>query len=209
MTGLPGQEFDVLIVCTGNVCRSPAIEALLRAELGSGGVVVQSAGTRALVGEPIQPSMRRLLQGTGINGEGFAARLLTEAMVAQSDLILTATREHRAEVVEETPAALRRTFSVREFARLASRVEPGRLDGGAAADGSAAERLSALVPLAAAHRSQVSADLDDIVDPYGRSDAVYLESFSQICEAIGTIVQVVLGHRGRNRWEPGLGSGNA
>lgn len=196
------EAFTLLVVCTGNVCRSPAIEALLRTEIGPGGVAVQSAGTRALVGEPIQPSMERLLRGVGVSAEKFAARLLNESMVAQANLILTATREHRALVVEESPAALRRTFSVREFARLASRVEVERIESAGGFDATAAERLAALVPLAAAHRSQVSADLDDIVDPYKRNDAVYLESFSQICEAVGTIVRAVKGHQLQKRWEP-------
>lgn len=39
------EDYNLLIVCTGNVCRSPAIEAFLRAELGSG-VAVQSAQVR-------------------------------------------------------------------------------------------------------------------------------------------------------------------
>lgn len=102
--------------------------------------------------------MERLLQDSGVSGEGFAARLLTESMISGADLVLTATREHRAAVVEESPAALRRTFSVREFARLAGQVDPVRIDEVAGADGRAAQRLAALVPLAAAHRWQVSAD---------------------------------------------------
>lgn len=186
------EDYNLLIVCTGNVCRSPAIEAFLRAELGSG-VAVQSAGTRALVGEPIHPPMERLLRASGLRGDGFAARLLTESMISWADLILTATREHRSAVVEESPAALRRTFSVREFARLAAQVEPARIEEVAGAEAQAGQRLAALVPLAAEHRSRVSADLDDIVDPYRRSDEVYLESFSQIREAVQTIVRVVRG----------------
>lgn len=120
-----------------------------------------------------------------VKGYGSIARLLKGSMVAQADLILTATREHRAAVVEDSPAALRRTFSVRVFARLAAQVDRARLGEAAGVDASAGERLAALVPLEAGYRSQVSADLDDVVDPYLRNEGVYLESLSQICEAVG------------------------
>lgn len=189
-----GDDFTLLIVCTGNVCRSPAIERLFRSAFAEGsGITVHSAGTGALVGEPIQGPMVQLLEEVGVSADGFAARAITEPMVAGADLVLTATRAHRADVVEHVPAAVRRTFTVREFARLASAVDPDELTAAAGPDARPAERLAALVPLAARERVQVPAELDDIVDPYRRSDAVYRESFSQLIEAVRTIAQVVLG----------------
>src|SRR5690606_39643071 len=89
--------------------------------------------------------------------------------------------------------AVRRSSVVREFARLASAMDPDDLNAAAGPDGRPAERLAALVPLAARERVQVPAELDDIVDPYRRSDAVYRESFDQLIEAVRTIAQVVLG----------------
>src|SRR5690606_41368685 len=58
-----GDDFTLLIVCTGNVCRSPAIERLFRSAFAEGsGITVHSAGTGALVGEPIQGPMVQLLE---------------------------------------------------------------------------------------------------------------------------------------------------
>src|SRR5690606_1387946 len=144
-----GDDFTLLIVCTGNICRSPAIGRLFRSAFVAGsGVTVHSAGTGALVGEPIQPPMVKLLEQYGVSAEGFAARAVSEPLVAGADLVLTATRQHRADVVEQVPAAVRRTFTVREFARLASAVDPEELDAAAGSGARAAERLAALVPLA-------------------------------------------------------------
>lgn len=191
-----GEDFTLLVVCTGNVCRSPAIERLLRSAFVPGsGITVHSAGTGALVGEPVQPGMVRLLQRHGVTADGFAARALTEPMVTGADLVLTATRAHRADVVERVPAAVRRTFTVRELARLAAAVDPADLDAAAGPGARPAERLAALVPLASRQRAQVPAELDDVVDPYRRSEEVYEESFGQLLQAVRTIAQTVLGVR--------------
>lgn len=193
MTYRSGDDFTVLVVCTGNVCRSPAIERLFRSAFGAAGITVHSAGTGALVGEPIQPPMVGLLEERGVDGGTFAARHVTEDHISSADIILAATREHRAAVVEQVPSAIRRTFTVREFARLADQVDPVRLNIAAGPGGPPAKRFAALVPLAAAERVQVDPELDDIVDPYRRSDAVYQESFGQILEAVRAIVRVVIG----------------
>ena len=59
----PGSEeaFSILTVCTGNICRSPAVERLLTRKLGPT-VSVSSAGTHALVGHPIAEPMASLLR---------------------------------------------------------------------------------------------------------------------------------------------------
>ena len=182
-------SFSVLTVCTGNICRSPAVERLLAAGLGPG-VTVASAGTRAVVGEPVSAPMVPLLVGAGGSADGFVARQVTEAMVRSADLVLPLTRAHRSAVVELAPAAVRRTFTLRELARLAQEVGTGALPAG-----TPAERLAALVPLAAARRGQrvVAASEDDVEDPYGRGDAVYATSFAQLREAVDALVGVVRG----------------
>ena len=123
--------FAVLTVCTGNICRSPAAERLLAARLGAGsGVAVSSAGVGAVVGAPIPPPMAALLSGAGVSPDGFAARQLTAAMLRDSDLVLVLTRGHRARVVDVYPGAVRRTFTLRELARLAAAVGPDALPDG-------------------------------------------------------------------------------
>ncbi|MFC4553866.1 low molecular weight phosphatase family protein [Georgenia faecalis] len=193
MTYRGGDAFAVLAVCTGNVCRSPAVERLLRRALGAkSGVQVASAGTGALVGEPIQPPMAALLEGLDVETEQFAARRLTPDLVRESDLVLTLTRAHRGDVVDLFPGAVRRTFTLRELARLTEHVPREELDAAAGPDATPAERLSALIPLAAARRAPVPEEHDDVVDPYRRDASVYQRSFDQMLPAVRTIARAAL-----------------
>ena len=193
--------FSVLAVCTGNICRSPAVEHLLRSALGEDASVrVASAGTHALVGHPVAGPMAALLHSRGIDTSGFSARQLAVPMLADADLVLALTRQHRSAIVTEQPRALRRTFTLREFARLvASGAAPVPEAGGAASSGTgsaasieagtAAERLARLVDQAGARRGSHGHEpiLDDVVDPWRRSEAVYAESLRQITEALDSI----------------------
>jgi protein-tyrosine phosphatase len=178
------EVFSILAVCTGNVCRSPAVERLLANKLGPT-VTVRSAGTHALVGHPISEPMAALLQDSGVESGSFEARRLSEQMLKEADLILSMTLAQRGLVVELWPAAVRRTFTLREFARLLSRIHSSVLPTAAPAD-----RLRAAIPLAVAERGRErrSADEDDITDPFRLSNAVYADSFAQITSAVDSIV---------------------
>lgn len=175
--------FGVLAVCTGNVCRSPAVELLLRGVLDSS-VTVGSAGTEALVGHPVARPMADLLAADGFPPGGFAARRLTPALVEEADLVLTLTRAHRTRVLELVPAAVRRTLTLTELGLLSSTVARGAATG---ADDAA--RLAALVPLALGERPRhVGTRADDVVDPWGRSEAVYQHSYEQMIGALTTVL---------------------
>ncbi len=108
----------VLVVCTGNVCRSPYLERRLRQELAGTGIRVESAGTHAMVGRDMDPGTRALLAALGADTGGFAARDLTPELMAGADLVVTAAREHRAGATRLHPAALRRTITLRDLADL-------------------------------------------------------------------------------------------
>ena len=110
----------ILLVCTGNICRSPLAEQLLRARLEELGVQpdVHSAGTRALVASPMTAEAAELSLTYGARSTAHAAQQLTEQIVGAADLILTATRDHRREVVTLLPKATRYTFTLNQFARL-------------------------------------------------------------------------------------------
>lgn len=196
---IPTRPFTVLMVCTGNICRSPAAERLLAAELGAdtsatahprSALVVGSAGVGAVVGAPMPAPMASLVRAAGASPDDFAARQLTEQMLRNADLVLALTRSHRSKIVALHPGAVRRTFTLRELARLAETVDPAALPGG-----STAERLAALLPLAAAQRRWRSADpaQDDVVDPYGGNDALYRRAFDELRPAVVTIARVVRG----------------
>lgn len=166
-------SFRVLVVCTGNICRSPMAEHLLRAGLaarGVAGVEVSSAGTHGLVGEPVQVHAAAALAERGIDHSAFCARRLVADLVAGADLVLGASREHRAAAVTLVPRAAARTFTIRELDRLLAGVDPTALPT------EPAERARALVVAAARQRGLAHPERpedDDIGDPYGGPAAGY------------------------------------
>lgn len=180
----------VLVVCTGNICRSPAVERLLVHALGpESGVGVGSAGVRAVVGAPMSAPMVELVEAAGASAAGFTARQVTAPLVESADLVLAMTRSHRAALVELVPGAVRRTFTLRELARLLADVDPAALP-----SGPVPERLAALGPLAAAQRArQADAREDDVVDPYGGGSRLYALAFRQLEPAVQTIAGHLLG----------------
>jgi protein-tyrosine phosphatase len=173
----------VLVVCTGNICRSPAAEAWLAAGLAGSDVRVASAGLHACTGEPIAAQMARLLD---VAPPRTPARQLGAATVARAGLVLTMTRDQRRSVVTLVPAAVRRTFTLREFADLAgaARAEgvlpPGATPGRAlAAVVTAAPRLRPLRPAGAP---------DDVEDPHGRDDEVFARVAAEIRASVGRVL---------------------
>ncbi len=88
-------------------------------------VVVSSAGLRAVVGHGIDTSSATALSQLGIDPSQHRARQFEPWMAAYADLILTANREHRDEVLTEVPITFKRAFTMKEFPRLASRVPAG------------------------------------------------------------------------------------
>ena len=92
----------VLLVCTGNICRSPLAEALLVRTLKERGIEVgvTSAGTGAWDGAPASEGAYLVGLERGLDLSGHRARLLTRELVEQADLILTMARHHRARVDE-------------------------------------------------------------------------------------------------------------
>jgi protein-tyrosine phosphatase len=128
------------------------------------GFVVESAGTWGHGGSPMESYARSTLKSYGLDGEDFRARELVAEHVAGADLVLGATREHRAAAVVLHPRAASRTFTLREFARLVGAVDPAQVD----AD-DPVERARQLVRAAAGRRGLVppsSPRDDDLADPY-------------------------------------------
>jgi low molecular weight protein-tyrosine phosphatase len=159
------EPYDVLVVCVGNLCRSPLAERLLVSRLASTEVRVASAGLHAVVGAPMDASAAAELTRLGGDPSEFEARQLTARMATDADLVLTATRAIRGQVVATAPATLKRTFTLLELAAL---VEAPPWGG---PDGDAAETISR----AADWRASVSGlgDALDVPDPIGRSVQVH------------------------------------
>jgi protein-tyrosine phosphatase len=169
------EPFRVLFVCIGNVCRSPVGERLLAARLPAERFDVSSAGVGAMVGYAMSKYAAEELRAYGGDPTGFAARQLTPDMVEAADVVLTATRGLRSQVLAEMPAALRRTFTIVEFAALVEQAE-----------GSTPEQL---VKWAGVHRS-LAANVDqDIPDPYRRGPEAHARAARVIDAAVQQIAK--------------------
>ncbi len=98
----------VLFVCSGNTCRSPLAEAILRrmaAEAGRPDIDVSSAGTQAWDGSPASDGSLLVGLERGLEVSSHRSRHLTPAIVAESDLILVMAPSHLAHIREMAPSA--------------------------------------------------------------------------------------------------------
>ncbi|GGI10477.1 phosphotyrosine protein phosphatase [Isoptericola cucumis] len=97
---MTAEPYRVMTVCTGNICRSPMAEVVLRDRLEAAGlgdrVVVDSTGVSDEEhGNPVDPRARRVLAAHGYpTGEGHRARQVTPEDLADHDLVLPMTAQH-------------------------------------------------------------------------------------------------------------------
>ena len=197
-------------------------ERLLQAGLDQvvpGGFQVASAGTRALVGEPMQPMSADIVRTFGGNPEGFAARQLTPKILRGVDLVLTMTSGHRGEVLQLDASLLKRTFTIREFARMLDVLDQRAPSGDSQRAPAAGSQPAAVVPSVGAGTGASDVDAllaanaavwrslparaagvrhlslpsdasdNDIVDPYRRAAEVYREMEDQLAPAIISILR--------------------
>lgn len=163
---------------------------MLRYVLSGVDVQVESAGTRALVGSPSPEQTQRIGRDHGAADiVDHRARQLTKELIEQADLVFAMSKEHRAAVAEMLPRSVRRTFTIREFARLASHVQAQEVEELLRLP--VRERLRATVETVAQLRGTVNrpedGSEDDVVDPYLQSDAVYEESTRQLMPAVNSV----------------------
>jgi protein-tyrosine phosphatase len=179
----------LLFVCTGNMCRSPLMERILREGLRARGITdidVISAGTHAYDGDPMHRHADVVLTQRGIVASDFAGRYLTEKVLADVDIVVGASREHRSAAVRLRPALLNRAFTLRELARICATLDEAELPAGPPS-----ERLTALVRLAAARRTMTlpanPAD-DDLIDPLNGP----VEDFATCAVAVDDLLRPLL-----------------
>ncbi|UKA62118.1 low molecular weight phosphatase family protein [Arthrobacter sp. FW306-04-A] len=187
------QPVRILTVCTGNICRSPVAERLLQAGLDQvfpGGFEVRSAGTRAMVGSPIQPLSSDIIRTYGGSPDNFAARQLTSKILRASDLVLTMASHHRGEVLQLDASLLKRTFTIREFARMVNALEER---GDASPSGSDyTQQWRDLPARASSVRHLVlaaEASENDVADPYKQGADAYLRMEDELAPAILRILR--------------------
>lgn len=188
--------FTILTVCTGNICRSPLAESLLRMVLVGLPARVHSAGTAALVGEPMSEQNRVIAVELGVtDAEAHRARQLTVEHVRDADLVLALSREHRRSVVELLPRMSRKVFTLREFARLSEACDLSELATGP--DVGIETRMRQAVDLVAQLRGSIPPPTDpledDVVDPYRQSDEVYAHSAQQLVPGVNATARLLWG----------------
>src|SRR6266404_4212209 len=106
----------ILFVCTGNVCRSPMAEGILRHALhGRGDYRIMSAGLGAMEGQPPSPYAVQAVRELGIDISGQRSRMITPDLVQQADYIFGMTHSHIDTVMLLYPHAAEKTFMLREF----------------------------------------------------------------------------------------------
>ncbi len=184
-------DAELLIVCTGNVCRSPYLERRLRHELAAGWPAlaerpdgVGSAGTRALVGRDMDPYSRELLAARQGDPGPFEARQLEASMTRAARLIVTMTRSQRTAVARLEPRSMRKTYPLLDLAALIPHL-PASAPGPAAASGRGtwAERLDAVSAGLANLRGTVPPPAEDrsaVLDPIGRDRSAFAAMAAQI-----------------------------
>lgn len=109
----------VLLVCTGNTCRSAMAEGILKSLVPDerrGDVVVRSAGTTGMVGAPATEYARSVCLEHGIDIGAHASSALTRSILGRSDLVLAMTRAHGEHVASVDPDSAGRTHLLSEFA---------------------------------------------------------------------------------------------
>lgn len=113
---------DILLVCTGNICRSPMAEAMLGTMLAPHNpeATVGSAGTGAWNGTPVSEGAYLVSLEHGFDLSSHVARILTRDLVEEASLILIMARHHRSRVEELGGAA--KVYLLGEFAGLTGAV---------------------------------------------------------------------------------------
>lgn len=183
----------ILFVCEGNVCRSPMAAALLERALVEARLPlrVESAGTRALVGSTVDASTAALAVQGQLDLDQHRARQLDKATAASATLLLAATRRIRSAAVAIHPPAVQYAFTIRQLGRIVSGTDEELVP-----DAAPEHRVAALRAYLIRNRGLrlvEKPELDDVVDPYGRSAEVHAAALMQMVPAIDLLARALGG----------------
>lgn len=106
---------SILVICEGNICRSPMAQGLLAAALPN--AQVHSAGLGALVGMPADDTAIRLMKARGIDITGHRAQQVNRALCTQADLVLVMDTDQKQRLEDMYPQARGRVFRIGEHGK--------------------------------------------------------------------------------------------
>lgn len=112
----------ILFVCTGNTCRSPMAEIILKSKLkkaGITGIRVSSAGLSATAGSPISENSALALKQAGYKVGAFKSKVVTPNMIKRTELTICMTKEHKRYL-----SGFERVYSVGEITGFGDIIDP-------------------------------------------------------------------------------------
>lgn len=184
---MKARPLEILIVCEGNIGRSPAAQLLLANQVDPRIARFASAGVGALAGLPICQEVRGPLVAAGIDPDDHRSRQVSTQMVSDADLVLGATRRHASKIVELNVQAMRRTYTLVGFTRQLQDLS--ELPGWAVAAQLGPQEWLDFVTSQRGRRTRVHEAGDDIPDPYRAPAAAVRKSWDMTLRACDIIVK--------------------
>ncbi|OXN00719.1 arsenate reductase/protein-tyrosine-phosphatase family protein [Bifidobacterium vansinderenii] len=181
----------IVTFCTGNICRSPMAEYLMRHELHRRGISddtirLASAGTLRLDSRPIDPQCRALLAKDGIDASTHRSTPLTPDIAEQADLFLCFEERHIERLTMDAPAASRKTFLITDFANICDMLrERGDLPKATPEESLSTIRMNA--PLL----RPMLPEPEEIDDPYQLDPEDYERAHTMIKQSVNSIVSAL------------------
>lgn len=164
------------MVCTGNICRSPAMHYLAQREWGDAAEVT-SAGIHAEIGMDVPTPMRTAARRHGLDIPRHRPTQLDRAIIAEADLVLVATQQHATWIEQVWQGAPRHAFGIKEAHELTARAEPPM-------GATPRERLVNAAASLHLARKQSPVPLRSLDDPWSRDQDTFDRVMDEIAESV-------------------------